>query len=144
MSEPLIVSIPHSGTRFLRTRLGIREIKHTIEHWPCLLKATEDRHIISPIREPMSVWASYWHYNRDVALQLYFRAFYTMHALTLVREIDWIAVDLQYDPRIENWEPVSDNPSRPDPHYPPDFRHIYDLPFVQQFYKKGRVQVPKK
>jgi hypothetical protein len=57
-----------------------------------------------------------------------------MHALTLVREIDFIAVDLQEDPRITDWSPIGHNDNGEAKHPDIKLSHIYKLPFVERFY----------
>jgi hypothetical protein len=90
--------------------------------------------IIAPIRDPKAVWVS-WSRRGKTELE-FMRSFYTMHALSLIREIDFIAVDLKQDLRITDWTPIGeDDPGKTFPVQNFDCRPLYQLPFVKQFYE---------
>lgn len=138
MTSDLIVSIPQTGTRFLRERLGVRDFVHTIESWEQLVGKTEGRNIVSPLRSPAACWASStrrWTTSRPFDTELWLHSWYMMHALSLVRDIDFIVIEKRDDPRISDWSKVGDrdegkNRSIPDI----GLRHIYELPFVKARY----------
>jgi hypothetical protein len=63
-----------------------------------------------------------------------------MHAVTLWRQVDFIAVDLRDDERIRNWEPVGDTDPGNAVHPAIDLTFLYDLPFVKAFYRNPAKQ----
>jgi len=140
MTSSLVVSIPHTGTRFLKARLGITEHIHTIVYWDSLMREVNKYdHIVAPLRDPSAVWQStYRRWLKPDAhdnLHRFIAAWYMMHALTLVRDVDFIPVDLKLDPRITDWEPVTGELERNNKIKPNlCLMSIYALPFVAQYY----------
>jgi hypothetical protein len=138
--DSIVVSIPHTGTRFLKERLGIADHIHTIANWVKLKDRIQDKQIIAPLRSPPAALRS-WCRRRaqDQVLNWigsFFHAWHIMHALDQLYEIDFICVDKQDDPRITDWTKVGDE-DQSSAHWKPhsvDLRHLYKLPFVQRHY----------
>lgn len=140
--DNIIVSIPHTGTRFLKERLGIDKHIHTIVDWDSLMREIEGKYIIAPLRNPKDVWMSdvrrWLKWDAEDNVSRFVAAWYVMHALTLFRDIDFIPVDLQQDDRITDWTPVSGELDRNNKKHPQIcLRRIYALPFVERYYGNG-------
>ncbi len=138
-NRTICVSIPHTGTRFIQKRLRTRYVTHTTAAWDSILELCKDRYIIAPLRDPKACWASTVRRmkepNDPEHLSKFYQAWYTMHALSLIREIDFIPVDLKQDPRITDWEVVgSDDLTINDKAPGIYFKSIYQLPFVKKYY----------
>lgn len=140
----LIVSIPHTGSRFLRERLGIEEIVHTERNWHDLINKTAGHHLIAPLRNPMSVLSSAVRRTPPELIMFdeagWIHNWYMMHALTLIRQVDFIVLEHESDPRITDWSPVGHNDDGERPIYnrplpPMDLGKIYELPFVVAAYR---------
>ena len=138
--QEIVVSIPYSGTRFLKERLGITEHVHTIIFgWDALIRETEGKKLVAPLRDPKAVWEStVRRYNRWDAtdnIPIFFTAWFMMHALSVIRDIEFIPVDLQISDRITDWTPIGGEEDMCNTKcYPMCLRRIYSLPFVKQFY----------
>jgi hypothetical protein len=66
----------------------------------------------------------------------FFVAFAVMHTLDQLHDIDFICVDKQNDPRIDDWSTVGHNDGD-HAHWKLhdiDLRILYKLPFVERFY----------
>ena len=140
--DEIIVSIPYTGTRFLKERLGIDKHVHTIVDWNSLTREIEGKHIIAPLRNPKDVWASdvrrWLKWDAEDNIPRFVAAWYVMHTLTLIRDVDFIPVDLQQDNRITDWTPVSGELERNNKKHPQIcLRRIYALPFVGKYYGNG-------
>lgn len=142
--DPIIVSIPHTGTRFLKDRLGIEEHVHTNANWVRILERVNGKRIVSPLRSPYQVWRS-WCRRRDEPsinnwVGHFFASFYQMHALDQMFDIDFVCVDKREDERIEDWSRVGDG----DPDHVKwklhrvDLRVLYKIPFVNEHYASWR------
>lgn len=140
----IIVSIPHTGSRFLRERLGIEEIIHTELSWRELVNKTAGLgDLVSPLKPPMAVLKSA---VRRTPPELAFdqagwiHNWYMMHALSMIRTINFIDLLAQDDPRITDWSPVGHNDGGNRPMYDDrpmpdmDLGRIYELPFVKRRY----------
>ena len=138
--DPIIVSIPHTGTRFLKERLGIEEHIHTHTNWRTLWGRVENRTIIAPLRRPDHVWRS-WCRRRDgpeIAnwCGSFFMAWGIMHTLDQMMEVEFVCLDKKEDPRISDWSRIGDGDSY---HarwklHKADLRSLYKLPFVHRHY----------
>jgi hypothetical protein len=144
----VIVSIPHTGSRFLSARLAIDEIVHTELSWSELIKKTAGKVLVSPLRRPEDVLKSAVRRTPpELPLDVagWFHCWYMMHALTLIRNIDFIVLEDMEDPRIFDWSPVGKDDKgslapdgrpmyhdRPVPPLPLD--KIHELPFVRARY----------
>lgn len=143
MTGKIVISIPYSGTRFLRRRLEIPESAHVYTPWKRLMELIEGKKILAPIRNPADNWNSWarrWPKDQPIEKQVgtFVRCWYTMHALTLIRDIEWYPIDIPElrNESIKDWSPVGhDDPG--DNKHPFETDFIYDLPFVKQFYKYG-------
>jgi len=134
----IIVSIPHTGTRFLRRRMRTKRYIHVTEPWDKLVETLTGREVISPLRSPQSVWRSYsrrW-VDPDSPIDTigFINNWYTMHTLTLFFDIDFIPVDLQQDKRITDWSPIGERDAGDAVHPDIDLSKVYQLPFVQKWY----------
>ena len=141
MDNRIIVSVPHTGTRFLAERLGIKDRVHTVFPWENILKKVEGKKIIAPLRRPRDAWKSkIRRMNPELLAENtvgWFNSWYMLHALSLVKEIDFIPVDLKQDPRITDWTPVTGEGHLNNTEFLDvgiNLRKLYDLPFVKRFY----------
>lgn len=135
-----IVSVPHSGTRFLKERLGIETHVHTNCNWNALWERVHNKEIIVPLRSPDAVWRS-WCRRRnhpDIGkwVASYFISWGMMHTLDQLLELDFICVDKANDPRIDNWERIGDKDESVAGWklHNIDLRPIYKIPLVQRHY----------
>ena len=134
--DSIIVSVKHSGTRFLRERLGVDEYVHTDMEWNVLVNRVEGKNIIVPLRKPEDVWASWW--SRGLHnLPIFLHSYYTLHALDQLFDVDYIAVDRQVDERITDWTPVGNKDKKKvtvEP-FPTDLRVLRMLPIIRRYYE---------
>lgn len=141
MTPKIIVSVPHTGTRFLQDRLGVEKYVHTHSNWVHLHERIHDKQIIAPLRKPKDVWRS-WCRRRDGGqdvldwAQHFFAAWYVLHTIDQLYDVDFICVDKRDDERIEDWSSVGeDEKSHPLwKHHRADLRVIYKIPFVHRHY----------
>lgn len=140
MTPDIIVSVPHSGTRFLKERLSIAHHCHTHTNWRKLYEEIQGKHIIVPLRRPDEVWRS-WCRRRDPDSVLmwvgaFFQGWCILHTLDQMYELDFICIDKQEDLRISDWSKVGDGDEN-GPRWKllkVDLRPLYKLPFVQEHY----------
>lgn len=133
--EPIIVSIPHTGTRFLQERLGVEKSVHTISKWSSLYHQVEGKQIIAPLRHPNNVWGSWARRKKDpFPYAEFFSAWYLMHTLDMLFDVDFICLDKRDDPRITDWTPLGHD--GPGPYGLPliELRPLFFLPFVNRHY----------
>lgn len=133
----IIVSVPHSGTRFLMERLGIDIHAHTSWSWERLIKTIGVRRLIVPLRDPVSVWTSWARRSsRDVfPFAEFFFAWAGLHTLDTMFSLDVICIDKQSDPRITDWSPVGNTQVARFESFPADLRAVYSLPIVKRYYE---------
>jgi hypothetical protein len=137
--DTIIVSIPHSGTRFLKERFAIEQHIHTIEPWEKICEAVEGKNIIAPLRSPMNVFRS-WCRRRAPKEPFPYTAmvgaWYVMHALTLVlANIDFINIDKAKDSRITDWRPVGGkDPGDWSLRELTDIHALHKIPFVRKHF----------
>ena len=140
----VVVSIPYTGTRFLKTRLRILRHVHTTCSWQQITSEVADYNIIAPLRDPKDCWDSATRRWRDLTtpfdVSRFIQGWMMMHAVTLWRQVDFIPVDLQHDKRITDWTPIGDTDPGKATRYEPaiDLKFIYELPFVKQYYHGPR------
>jgi len=130
----VIVSVQHSGSRFLAERLGVDKshIVHTYTELSQVVTDIQGRDILSPIRHPQSVWESWCKRGRvDYATFMY--SFFTLGALASMCHVDFIAVDKQQDSRIKDWSKVSSD-DREVKCPSVDLNPLKMIPFVREFY----------
>lgn len=137
ISDPIIISVPHSGTRFLKDRLKVTEHIHTNLNWEALMEKIDGRPLIAPMRKPTEVWRS-WCRRRnpeeDFPYLSFAMSYGVMHTLDQLFDIDFICLETQSDPRITDWRSVGDQDYGPWELRKLDLRPIYKLPFVQRYY----------
>ena len=146
-SKPIpnfVVSVPYTGTRFLKARFGGLSHVHTYTNWWDLLKACEGKILVAPLRDPSLVWASWCRRriggnNKDPLKVLgdFLHAWFKLHLLHERFEIQYVCVDKKHDPRIKDWRPVGagEFAGSPPGYHQVDLRPIYDMPFIQTRYK---------
>ena len=138
MTHNLIISIPHTGTRFLRDQLGIDRFIHTARSWDFIMKEIEGKKLIAPLRSPKACWKSATRRQqkgRIFDIAKWVRSWYIMHALTLIRDIEFVIIERRTDPRVENWAKVGQNDPGDNKSVPAiDLKPIYALPFVRPHY----------
>lgn len=138
--DPIIVSVPHSGTRFLKKRLEVSEHEHANANWLKLWEKVEGRHIIVPLRKPADVWRSWCRRWPDDAVLNWAAGFFVswtvLHALDQLCELDVICIDKCQDPRITDWQAVGDkdNGAAGWKLHKVDLRPLYKLPIVNRHY----------
>ena len=109
-----------------------------------LLRRVEGKQIIVPLRNPQDVWRSWARRDNFREHHLkghmfpyarFFGAWYTLHTLDMLFDVDFIAVDQRKDPRIADWSRVGhdDRPTH-DGVSAIDLNHLHYLPFVQRHY----------
>ena len=139
--DHIIVSVPHSGTRFLKERLGVKDHVHTTGYWSELVQLLENKKAIVPLRKPASVWRSWCrrHEAGNFPYGEFFLAWGALHALDQTMELDVICVDKQEDSRIVDWAPVGNedqNRARWEL-IKADLRPLYKLPIIYRHYGPG-------
>lgn len=136
--DPIIASIPHSGTRFLKRRLGIDEHIHIGPDWYVLLEKTQDREIVVPLRSPSDIWRSWCRRNAPdkFPYSQFFVAWGCLHALDQMLELDVVCIDKRDDPRITDWSEVGceDAGVAAWKLLKVDLRPLYELPIVKRHY----------
>lgn len=138
--DPIIVSVPHSGTRFLKDRLGIKDHIHAHADWDKIWEQTEGRQVIVPLRRPTDVWRSWC--RRQPAKRCnqwspqFFVAWTIIHTLDQMCELDVICIDKCDDPRIDDWKPVGDKDGSAGQWklHKVDLRPVHKLPIVNRHY----------
>lgn len=133
-ADSVIVSVQHTGSRFLAERLGINKIciVHTYTELSQVVADIQGRRILSPIRHPQSVWESWCKRGRiDYATFMY--SFFTLGALASIYPVDFIAVDKQQDSRISDWGKVCHD-DREVKCPTVDLSPLKMIPFVREFY----------
>lgn len=140
MPDPIIVSVPHTGTRFLKARLGLQDHAHANTRWQMLWDRIEGRDVIVPLRDPSVVWRSWCRRHPGQHVLNWFGHFmagwFNVNALDQMMEIDFICIDKQEDPRITDWTPVGDEDGSAAEWklHKADLRSLYYLPFVTRHF----------
>ena len=140
MTHKIIISVPHSGTRFLKKRLGIEQHVHANANWLKLVEDIGDKQIIAPLRSPESVWRSWCRrrHSDDLTnwVAQFFASWFVLHALDQLYDIDYICVDKREDSRITDWTKVGDQDENHGQWklHKVDLRPLFKLPLVQKHY----------
>ena len=137
MEQQIIVSVPHTGSRFLQERLGISGLVHTTSDWDYILFRTDGRQVVTPLRSPLANWLSWSKKTRNLTMQRladWYDAWYTLHALAQIKTIDFICIEKQSDSRISNWSKVGHNEKAVHEHNLPYLKKVYELPLVKAHY----------
>jgi len=136
---PVIVSIQHTGARFLSERFGLEwnDIIHTNQPLVDVIDKIDGRDIITPLRHPEDVWRSwckrYIHLDTTTRLSRLMSSVFTLGNLSMHHNIDFIAVDKQEDSRISDWSKVCHNPK--DVEYPEvDLSYFWEMSFIREHY----------
>lgn len=132
----MILSVPHSGTRFLKDRLGDPDHAHTHWGWDRISTALAacDCPPIVPLRSPADVWNSWCRRNPDnFPYCEFFLAWGQLHALDMMMELDVICIDRQDDPRIDDWTPTGVYDAGQGI-LPIDLRSLHNLPIVERYF----------
>ena len=136
--DPIIVSVPHTGTRFIKERLGIEQYVHAHTGWRTIWNRAHERPIVVPLREPADVFRSWCrrHDPKNFPYGEFFLAWGQLHALDQMLELDVICIDKCDDPRITDWTPVGDGDvSRAGwKLHKIDLRAIHKLPIIERHY----------
>ena len=113
MKKPVIVSVPHTGTRFLKSHFNADHV-HTMYPWNELLERLEGYdHLIVPLRHPKEVWESWCRrdkFNNPHRIAIWYACWWNLHALSLVTDLDVICIDKKDDERIKDWKIVGHDP----------------------------------
>ena len=138
MPNPIVVSVPNTGSRFLQDRVGINGRVHTTEEWEHLLRVVEGHEIVTPFRSPVANWLSRSRRMREVHLHhviQWYDHWYKLNALYLIKDMDIIVIEDQSDPRITDWSIVGHDEGRDFKHeFFPSMTYLYDLPIVKDHY----------
>ena len=106
----IIVAIPHTGTRFLKERLGLDHV-HTGYEWTYIMQKIKGKHLIAPLRDPIDTWMSFVRRDETNVVR-FIAAWYCMHTLDMMRNmegnpIEYIPLEKQNSPRITDWTVVT-------------------------------------
>lgn len=146
--KKLIVSVPHTGTRFLKQRLKVVEHCHTTNSYDRLWDTIEkyDRRVIIPLRHPQDVVRSW--ITRDKHKQLGWQVQFGL-AWTHLQYIyercsaEVICVDKQEHPDIEDWTPIGNFDQKRNDGAEADhigIYHIFQLPIVHENYEARPIE----
>ena len=111
--DRLIVSVPHSGTRFFRDRLNWRHHRHTFGYFDVLLKEIEEYggKVLIPLRHPQDVlksWASRQKNYQYQWLSQFAIAWAYADWIARVYDAEVWQIEKQDHPLITDWTPVGD------------------------------------
>lgn len=140
MTHKIIISVPHTGTRFLKERLGIHEHCHTNANWRHIERQVHGKQIVTPLRNPSDVWRSWCRRRHRDDLTKWVAQFFVswgvLHTLDQMYDIDYICIDKCEDPRIDDWSKVGDKDESVADWRPHgiDLRPLFKLPLVQEHY----------
>lgn len=141
MKTSIVISVPHSGTNFVKERMNAQLAIHTWIDWHVLYKhAQEADHIYVPMRNPVDVhetWIrrSRMRFWRDI--EEWYCAWYNLNAIVHLFDCDIIYVDKQEDPRIKDWGKVGSLPkARPDHWQEITIERLWELPIVRDHYPR--------
>lgn len=136
----IVVSIPHTGTKFLMQRLDIKDQIHSHAEWCRLQKELEGKKIYSPLRHPYKVWESWTvRNNPDRAFPYITFAFgwYAMHMIDTMYDVEFINLETQEDSRITDWSAEGHAVGKGyiKTPIPTDMKKLFNLPFVKRHFK---------
>ncbi len=145
----MILSVPHSGTRFLMNRFGEKKYAHTTWEWGLIWELLDElphETPIVPLRDPVQVWRSWCRRNKAETFPYgeFFLGWGQLHALDQMMELDVICVDKKEDPRIDDWTSVgsADGNCANWKLIRCDLRSLYELPIVKRHYGPSGEAVP--
>lgn len=136
----IIVSVPHTGTRFLMERLGIKSHVHTNWEWERQIREiSKHNNVVTPMREPSAVWHSWCRRNQSELFPYgaFFMAWAGLNTIDQMFRVDVVCVDRQDDPhkRINDWSHIAKWEAEESEILPIDLRSVYDLPIVRRYYR---------
>lgn len=106
----IVVSVPGSGTRFVKERLNVETSWHTWENWDHLRKQCDQADVLYiPIRQPQKVFESWVKNGRFGGPRhlLWYKAWYQLNMLYLLYpSAEVICVDKKNSELIKDWRPV--------------------------------------
>lgn len=135
------MSVPHTGTRFLKERLGIDAYYHVWLKWPDVMRrAWGASKVYVPLRHPEDVYKSWIKRERlgdKSGPWRWYMAWYTLQALDDRLDLDVICVDKQEDPRIKDWERVGfrEPPAKQTHFHDVRWDVLFQLPIVSRHYE---------
>jgi hypothetical protein len=137
----IIISVPHTGTHFLKRELGVPTAEHTWVSWDKLIERCDSHeHIYVPMRHPLKVrntWAGRGRLGNEEGVMRWWKSWFQLQALDELYGLDIIAVDRQTDPRIKNWAKERSMPRPlPDSWRKVPIEPVLELPVVNLFYKR--------
>ena len=106
----IVLSVPHSGTRFVHEHMNTESYHHTWDKWECMVEncKTAD-HIYVAMRHPKDVrmsWIRRGVLHNKRSIYRWYMSWYQLQACDELFDLDVICVDKQEDPRIKNWEKI--------------------------------------
>lgn len=150
--DAVIVSIPYSGTRYLRSALNIPKSVHTYVPPDVMMEYIGDaRYIFAPLRQPESNWAAWarrWPHGKpwDRRIAEFERAWMGMAWICNEYDVQFIPLDHDVGPRLLTGaqELVGLVPFEPEKRFGEDdegsnsydynVKHLYRYNFVKQYY----------
>lgn len=138
-----VISVPHTGTNFIKKRFGVLNYIHSWVPWGQLYETAKNaEHIYIPMRNPIDVYHTWVRRNRLHGIhgvEDWCRSWYQLNAIHQLFDCDVIYVDKQEDPRIDNWEKVASNPKpMPEKWMKVDYAVLWHLPIVRNHYRQPR------
>lgn len=156
MLRVVVLSVPHTGTRFakrlLEQRCRVRPV-HVTDADDVIRSHVDNADlVVCPTRNPDACWRG-WLKRRHGDDQEFAAAWQSLQAWSDDLSPHWLPVDVPgreaYRQQLEcavgstlptDWRPVGAQPDIPGHHPCP--RSVYELPVVQQFYRLAEVGVP--
>lgn len=153
--QPLVVSVPHTATRFLVNLLGI-PFNNQFHTWryhnpACQAAMASGMLIAAPMRHPHEVWRSWFargRWGRGDSERNFWLCFDNLHRWSQEHEFHWLPVDAE--DRDEYLKALSGALGRPlstdwralgamegkrtDDGLMPDLSRLWDYPFIRKFY----------
>jgi hypothetical protein len=156
--KPLVLSVPHAGTRTVQKILNCEHAHvYVRDHpdWPFFAKRIRFLRLVVPLRDPRAVWRSWvkrWNAKQgEVELHLFQPQWEHLLAFHEEYKLFYLPVDhVSRDERLQvlaeyldrplhaNWDDHSGHMDAPETtdHEEPDWDWIYKLPMVSRFYTK--------
>lgn len=144
VEREIVLSVAHSGTRFLMKRLDIPDHCHTHWEWDKIMDTLKGRKPVVAMRDPAEVWKSWCgrrnaegqHLNKKISYEggVFFLSYGLLHALDQLMDMDVVCVDKQEDQRIRDWDRIGAWHQKPADILPINLKPIYELPIVRRYY----------
>jgi hypothetical protein len=139
--KTIILSVPHSGTRFLQQRFDVIKCYHTWGKWEDVRQICEEAEkIYVPMRHPKDVkdsWIRRDRFKNKRGIYMWYMAWYQLQAMDSMFDLDVICVDKKEDERIDDWTVVGHDELP----WPSNFHDVYwdilfHLPIVERHYER--------